>query len=74
MPSKIEAPSCRLAGVIPWQTSFAHVRPNGVDRASRRDADVPDKGRAAITVTPHSPLLVINECARDPIKRRILLQ
>jgi hypothetical protein len=72
--SKIEAPPCRLAGVISWQTSFANVRPHGVDRARRRDADIPHKGRAAIAVAPHSTLFVIDECARDPIKRRLILQ
>ena len=73
-PSQIETPSCRLAGVISWQTSFANVRPHAVDRARRRDADIPHKGRAAIAVAPHSSLLAIDECARDPIKRRLIFQ
>jgi hypothetical protein len=72
MLSEIEVLPCRLAGVISWQTSFAYVRPHGVDRARRRDADVPHKGRAAIAVAPHSSLLVIDECARDQIKRRLI--
>src|SRR5439155_16797948 len=40
---EIEAPPCRLAGVISWQTIFENVRPHGVDRACRRDADVPQR-------------------------------
>jgi hypothetical protein len=74
MLSEIEAPPGRLAGLISWQTSFAKVRSHGVDRARRRDADVPHQSRAAIAVAPHSTLLVIYECARDPIKRRLILQ
>ena len=74
LPSEVEAPSCHSAGVIPGQTSFANVRSRAVDRTRRRDADVPNKGRAAIAVTPHSSLIVINERARDPLKRRVILQ
>jgi len=74
LPSEIEAPSCHSAGVIPGQTSFANVRPRAIDRTRRRDADVPNKGRAAIAVTPHSSLIVINERTRDPLKRRVILQ
>ena len=74
LPSKVEALSCHSAGVIPGQTSFANVRPRAVDPTRRRDADVPNKGRAAIAVTPHSSLIVINERTRDPLKRRVILQ
>ena len=73
-PSEIETLPCRSAGVIPGQTSFANVGPRAVDRTRRRDADVPNKGRAAIAVAPHSSLIVINERARDPLKRRVILQ
>jgi hypothetical protein len=72
--SEIEAPPGHLAGIISWQTGFANVRPHGVDRARRRDADIPHKGRAAIAVAPHASLLVIDECARDSIKRRLVFQ
>jgi hypothetical protein len=72
--SEIEAPPCHLAGVISRQTGFADVRPHGVDRARRRDADVAHKGRAAIAVAPHSSPLVIDECARDPGKRGLIFQ
>jgi hypothetical protein len=74
LPSEVEAPSCHSAGVIPGQTSFANVRPRAVDRTRRRDADISNKGRAAIPVAPHSSLFVVDECARDPLKRRVILQ
>jgi hypothetical protein len=63
--SEIEALSCHLAGIISRHTDFANVRPHGVDRARRRDADVSHKGRTAIAVTPHSSLFVIDIPARD---------
>jgi hypothetical protein len=72
--SEIESPPCHSAGVISRQTGFADVGPYGVDRARRRDADIPHQGRAAIAVAPHSSPLVIDECARDPVKRRLIFQ
>src|SRR5947208_15071523 len=74
LPSEVEAPSYHSTGVIPGQTSFANVRPRAVDRTRRRDGDISNKGRAAIAVAPHSSLIVIDECARDPLKCRVLLQ
>jgi hypothetical protein len=63
-----------LAGVIAWLTSFADIGPDAVDRARRRDTNVSYEGRAAIAVAPHSSLRVIDQFARDPIKRRIIFQ
>jgi len=74
LPSKVEALSCHSAGVIPGQTSFANVRSRAVDRTRRRDADISNKGRAAIAVAPHSSLFVVDECERDPLDCRVILQ
>ena len=71
---EIEAPSCHQAGVVARQAGFANVGPHGVNRARRRDANLAHQGGAAIAVAPHSSALVIDERARDPIKRRVILQ
>jgi hypothetical protein len=72
--SEMEAPPCHEAGVIPWQTGFANVRPHGVDRARGRNANVADEGRAAIALASHSSLPGSDERARDEIQRRLILQ
>jgi hypothetical protein len=64
---KIEALSCDPAGIIPWQARSANIRPHGVDRARRRDADISHKGCAAIAAASHTSLLVIDIRARYPI-------
>jgi len=64
----------RAASVISGQTGFAHVGPRIVDRASRRDADSSDKGRAAITVASHACALVVDECTRDSIEIDLALE
>jgi len=64
----------RAAGVISGQTSFTHVRPRIVDRASRLDTDSSDKGRAAIAVAPHACTAVIDECGRDSIEINLALE
>ena len=66
--------SCHQAGVVAWLTSFANIGPDAVDRARRRDTNVSYEGRAAIAVAPHSSLRVIDERARDAIKRCVILQ
>ena len=58
----------------PRANKVANVRPGAVHRTRRREADIPNKGRAAIAVAPHSSLFVVNECARGPFKRRVILQ
>jgi hypothetical protein len=72
--SEIEALSRHQAGVIARLTGSADVRPYAVDRARRRDPDVPHQGRAAIAVAAHPSALVIDEGARNQIKRRVILQ
>jgi hypothetical protein len=71
---EIEALSCHSAGVISGQTSFADVGPHSIDRARRRDADVPNKGRTAIAVTSHAAPLIIDVGAGDEIEVGVSFQ
>jgi hypothetical protein len=64
-PLDIEVPACHQARVISGQTSFADFRSHGVDRASRRDADLPLKGGTTIAVTPHASELLVGIGTRN---------
>jgi hypothetical protein len=61
----MKAPSRHPAGVVARQASFANIRPQAVDRARRRDADLPDKRGAAIAAASHAAAFVINIRAGD---------
>jgi hypothetical protein len=65
---EIEASSRHLTGVISRRTDFADVRPDAVDRARRRDADVSHKGCTAISSASHASLFVIDVRAGDLIE------
>lgn len=62
------------AGIISWQAGPADVRPEGVDRARCRHANIPHKGGAAVAVAAHAPVRIINEGARNAIEIGIVLQ
>jgi hypothetical protein len=65
---------CRQARIVPGQTGFANVRPHGVDRTRRRDANLSHERGAAIAVTPHASVPVIDIGTRDSIEIGIVFQ
>jgi len=70
----MKAPSCHLTGVIARQASFANLGPHAVDRARRRDADLPHQRGAAIAAASHASLFVINIGAGDSIEIGVRFQ
>jgi hypothetical protein len=74
MPLEIEASSRHLAGVISRQASSANVGPHGVDRACRRDADLPDERGTAIATALHASPLVIDIVAGDSCQIGVIFQ
>lgn len=71
---EIKAPSRHFAGVIAGQASLANVGPQDIDRARRRDADLPNKGGAAISAASHASVFVIDIGAGDSIKIGVIFQ
>lgn len=71
---KIEALSCDPAGIIPWGARSANIRPHGVDRASRANANVSQQSCTTITATSHAPSVLIHVHVRDPIEPIVAFQ
>ena len=71
--SEIETPPRHPAGVVSRQASPANVRPDGVNRARRRDAHLSHKGGAAIAAASHASQVAIDIDAGDSIEIAVAL-
>jgi len=58
----------------PGKQALQNLRPRGVDRARRRDADLSHQGCATIAFAPHAPALVIDKRSWDSIELGVGLQ
>ena len=63
-----------LAGLVAWQAHSANLRPERINRARRRHADLTDQGGAAISFATHATVVVIDEESRNPIELSIALR
>jgi hypothetical protein len=57
-----------LAGLIARQAHSANLRPEGINRARRRHADLTDQSGAAISFATHATVVVIDEESRNLIE------
>ena len=72
--SEVEVAPGREAGVVSGQTCSADVGPDGVDRASCRDADFTGKSAAAIAFASHPAGAVIDKLAGNLIEPGVVFQ
>ena len=72
--SEAEKASRLLAGLIARQAHSANLRPEGINRARRRHADLTDQSGAAISFATHATVIVIDEESRNPIELGIALR
>jgi hypothetical protein len=63
-----------LAGPIARQAHSANLRPERINRARRRYADLPDQRGAAISFATHATVVVIDEESWNPIELGIALR
>jgi hypothetical protein len=72
--SEAEKASGLLAGLITRQAHSANLRPERINRARRRRADLTDQSGAAISFATHATVVVIDEESRNPIELGIALR
>ena len=72
--SEAEKASRLLAGLIARQAHSANLRPERINRARRRHADLTDQSGAAISFATHATVIVIDEESRNPIELGIALR
>ena len=58
----------QLTCIVARLASAANLRPDIIDGARRRTADLPDQGSAAIAVALHAPKMVVGKNAGDAIE------
>ena len=63
-----------LAGLITRQAHSANLRPERINRARRRHADLTDQSGAAISFATHATVVVIDEESWNPIELGIALR
>jgi len=72
--SEAEKTSRLLAGLITRRAHSANLRPERINRARRRHADLTDQSGAAISFATHATVVVINEESRNTIEFGIALR
>jgi hypothetical protein len=63
-----------LAGLVAGQAHSANLRPERINRARRRYADLTDQSGAAISFATHATVVVIDEESWNPIELSIALR
>jgi hypothetical protein len=72
--SEVEKAPRLLAGLIARQAHSANLRPERINRARRRHADLTDQSGAAISFAAHAIVVVIDEETWNPIELGIALR